>query len=224
MPTTVLYVITILLGLIFSVLTVWYQHAYVSESKQKLTVSLGSHKLLLGFLTAAFIGMAVMEVCTQSARNLRTDTLIQNLVLWYLVFCAAVIDFRVKKLPTRLILTMFAIRLVFILWGMLAEKDSIYTLISSLVAMAIGGGIILISIFISKGKVGAGDMRLYAFIGFGFGLTGLVQVMIYSMFLAALVGVILLIFRKADKSSEMPMGPFILIGLTLYNIFLFNME
>ncbi len=86
----------------------------------------------------------------------------------------------------------------------------------SLVGMALGGGFILVCMLFSKGGIGGGDMKLYAVIGFCFGLIGVIQVMIYSMLLSAVFCIGLLIFRKAKMRSTVPMAPFILAGLTVF--------
>ena len=64
----------------------------------------------------------------------------------------------------------------------------------------------------------------FAVIGLYFGLVGLLQIMIYSLLLSAVVSIFLLAVRKAKMKSTMPMAPFIIIGLTVYFIFLSNLE
>lgn len=109
--------------------------------------------------------------------------------------------------------------------------------IQSLAGMLVGGLFLYIIDFIFKAITktegfGAGDMKLLASIGFMFGLTNIIVIIIMSFILSAIIGVICLIIKKAKniKEAYIPFGPFIVISTLIICIipsqtiiFYFNM-
>ena len=92
-----------------------------------------------------------------------------------------------------------------------------YTLlISSVLGMSVGAVTVLICLLISRGGIGAGDLKMFAVIGLFFGLQGLMEIMIYSLFFASIVGIVLLAARKAKFKSSLAMAPFMFIGSLLH--------
>lgn len=211
----------VIISLICAPAAVWYQKAYITGTRPDIYGTIKQHRIMLSLLLVAFLAMSVMFAVTQRARNMRTDILIQNLLIWNGVFTAAVIDFQVKKIPNKIVAALLAVRAVFLILGIIAFKDDIkISLLRSVTGMILGGGVILVCMFFSKGGVGAGDMKLFAVIGFCFGLSGIVQVMVYTLFISAVFCIGLLISGKAKMHSTVPMAPFIVTGLTFYYILL----
>ncbi|MBR5363376.1 MAG: prepilin peptidase [Oscillospiraceae bacterium] len=221
----VLWTVLILISPLLAAAAVWYQKAYIDSAKPKLGEALKAHKKLFAVMSLAYIGMAVYLLATRGQKQMPTDLVIQNLLLWDGVVLLAVTDYKVKKIPNAVTLLLLGIRCFFMAWGILVHHDSIKdTLLYSLVGMLFGGGFILICMIISKGGIGAGDLKIFAVIGLYFGLPGLVQVMLYSLMLSAFFAIGMLIFRKAKMKSTLPMAPFILVGLTVYYILLTDLE
>ena len=96
--------------------------------------------------------------------------------------------------------------------------------INSLIGGFFGYGIIWIIIFFykifrKKEGMGLGDAKLLAVIGFWFGWIS-VPFILFSSSIVALISVMPSLINKSKKfSSEIPFGPFIIIGCILYIIF-----
>lgn len=156
---------------------------------------------------------------------MHTDILIQNLLLWEGLVCLAVTDIKVKKIPNAVSLLLLVIRCIFLAWGILVEHDDPKRiLLSSVLGLLFGGGFILVCMIISKGGIGAGDLKLFAVIGLYFGLAGLIQIMVYSLLFSAIWAIGMLLSHKAKMKSTIPMGPFILAGTTVYYILMTDLE
>ena len=137
------------------------------------------------------------------------------------MFLISPIDYQVKKIPNKLLLVLLAVRIVFLVLTFFERpEDFTAILVSSLIGMAVGAFIILVVLLLSKGQVGAGDLKLFAVIGFFYGLYGLIQIMMYSLFLSAIFAIVLLLSGKAKMKSTMPMAPFVFFGLTFYFVLL----
>ena len=129
------------------------------------------------------------------------------------LFLIATIDYKVKRIPNKLILFLFCLRICGIICEITFDAQPWYALLtSSAIGMAVGIITVLICLLISRGGIGAGDLKMFAVIGMFFGLQGLMEIMIYSLFLASIVGIILLITRKAKFKSSLAMAPFMFIG------------
>jgi prepilin signal peptidase PulO-like enzyme (type II secretory pathway) len=83
----------------------------------------------------------------------------------------------------------------------------------------VGAGVYLSLYFLSKGKdIGGGDIRLGALIGFLVGLKSLLYVLLFSYFIA-LVALIIYLLVKRKKIKYLPLGPFLISGLMVYQFF-----
>jgi leader peptidase (prepilin peptidase)/N-methyltransferase len=97
--------------------------------------------------------------------------------------------------------------------------------INSLIGGVFGYGIIWAIIFSykvlrNKEGMGLGDAKLLSAIGFWFGWIA-IPFVIFSSSIVALLSVLPSLINKSKKlSSEIPFGPFIIIGCILYIIFI----
>ncbi len=221
----VLWTVLILTAPLLAAAAVWYQKAYIDSAKPKLGEALKAHKKMFAVISLLYIGMAVFLLAMQDTKQMHTDILIQDLLLWDGLVCLAVTDYKVKKIPNAVTLLLLIIRCVFMTWGILVEHDDPKRIIlTSLIGLLFGGGFIFVCMIISKGGIGAGDLKIFAVIGLYFGLTGLIQIMVYSLLLSAIWAIGLLMTKKAKMKSTLPMAPFILVGLTVYYILLTDLE
>lgn len=221
----VLWTVLILTAPLLAAAAVWYQKAYIDSAKPKLGEALKAHKKLFVIISLLYAGMAIFLLAMQDIKQLHTDILIQNLLLWDGMVCLSVTDIKKKKIPNAVTLLLLILRCIFIAWGVLIHHDDPKRVIlSSLAGMLFGGGFILVCMIISKGGIGAGDLKIFAVIGLYFGLSGLVQIMVYSLVLSAVWAIGLLLTRKAKMKSTLPMAPFILVGLTVYYLLMTDLE
>ena len=97
--------------------------------------------------------------------------------------------------------------------------------VNSLIGGFFGYGIIWLiiyfyKVFRNKEGMGLGDAKLIAVIGFWFGWIS-VPFILFSSSVVALISVVPSLLNKSKKlSSEIPFGPFIIIGCILYIIFI----
>lgn len=119
----------------------------------------------------------------------------------------AVEDWKTKLLSNKVLCVMAAGG------ALLCPFNSMATLSGVLAGMVgIGGGLALLS-RISDGQVGMGDAKLFACISLYLGFGGTLIVLIYAMIFAALAGLTLLLFKRADRRTPIPFVPFVLAGI-----------
>lgn len=94
-----------------------------------------------------------------------------------------------------------------------------YSVVSLLIAMAVGGGFFLLQFLISKGKwIGGGDVRMGVMMGAWLGWPNILVALFVAYVVGAFVGVFLLLFKKANRNSEIPFGTFLALG-TFFSIY-----
>ena len=123
----------------------------------------------------------------------------------------AFIDFDTQLLPDDITLPL--------LWlGLLFNLNGGFTDLKSAVIGAMLGYLILWSVYwlfklvTGKEGMGYGDFKLLGAIGAWFGWQLLPAVILLSSVTGALIGVGLILFRGADRSTAIPFGPFLALG------------
>ena len=89
---------------------------------------------------------------------------------------------------------------------------------NKLLAAIIGGGFFLVIVLISRGKwMGGGDVKIGVLMGLLLGLSQLFAALFLAFLVGAIVSIVLLISKKKNLKSEIPLGPF-LIGATFITL------
>lgn len=129
---------------------------------------------------------------------------------WMLLSVTCVFDLRYKKIP------ILPIIIGSILGGvvMIAEGTVGREVISALLP----GMLLIIVAFMTKEKVGYGDGFLLMSLGLLEGAGVCWEDLMIGLFLAAVFGIILLIFGKKGKETEVPFVPFLMTAHLLHFI------
>ena len=128
----------------------------------------------------------------------------------------AVIDWRTRLLPTRLVLPATGVAILLGLVGWVVSRDA-DDLIRAAIALVVVRSVFWVLWWFHSAGMGFGDVRLAALLGFALGQLGWGEVVVgvYSGFLVfALPGLLLAIARRdrALLKSAFPFGPFMLAG------------
>lgn len=125
---------------------------------------------------------------------------------------AAVKDYKTKTISDKLILINLAGGIIFCLLN--TDSNFIGIFINTVILFLM----LLFIHFITKGQLGMGDVKLITTMGLYFNILTMSIVLFYSTVAAAIVGIGLILLKKADKKTELPFVPFILVGVLLYMI------
>ena len=88
-----------------------------------------------------------------------------------------------------------------------------------LLAVLAASGFFLVIFLISAGRwMGFGDVKLAILMGLLLGFPNVLTALFIAFFLGAIMGVIAMIFKKKTLKSEMPFGPFLIMG-TFFALF-----
>lgn len=137
-----------------------------------------------------------------------------NLVMIFVILAiAAGIDYKKYLIPNKLILVGMAIRVLLLAAEAVGNRDTVkYSLLMSGTGLIAGLLFMLFLTFITRHGIGYGDVKLFAWLGFSVGIMDAYYILFYSVLFAAVAGVFLLAFHKADRKKKLPFAPFIFAG------------
>ena len=116
-------------------------------------------------------------------------------------------DLKHYLIPDKVLFPAIAIALIYNL------IFNFYLVPNFLLAVAVGAGFFLVIFLISKGKwMGFGDVKLAILMGFLLGYPNIVTALFLAFFFGAIIGVILIVKQNKGLKSEIPFGPFLIIG------------
>ena len=125
-----------------------------------------------------------------------------------------VYDLRYYIIPDKVLLPAIGITFLyrlFVSWQLKIENLNL--LLNFIFAAVIASGFFLFVFLISKGRwMGFGDVKLAILMGFFLGLPNVLVALFLAFFFGAIIGTIMMIFKKKSLKSEMPFGPFLITG------------
>lgn len=128
-----------------------------------------------------------------------------------------VIDARTHRLPNRIVLpTLAALLALVTLEALLTARTG--PLIGALLGMLILGGFYAALRLVSRDGMGGGDVKLAAVIGLVLGRHGWQALAVgaaSAFVLGALYALILMALRRADRSTRIAFGPWMIVGAVL---------
>lgn len=164
----------------------------------------------IGILTGA--GWAVIYLTQKSAMSM--PEMILSLCLVCEMSVLAVIDWKSRKVPNRILKDMLFVWIVVItVCIILNTAHGVELFFRSIAGAAVGGAIFLLCYILSHKQLGAGDVKL-AFV-MGLYLTGqrIVGAIFYGVGLCCVYSLIQMCRKKVGMKDEMPLVPFLHIGV-----------
>ncbi|MDD2225101.1 MAG: prepilin peptidase [Candidatus Shapirobacteria bacterium] len=129
------------------------------------------------------------------------------LIIVFLVF-SAVFDLKYMILPdfSTVILIMCGLVLL------VGTRHGAY-LQNIIVALGASGFLLILNLITKGNGMGMGDVKLAIFMGLFLGGPKTILAFYVAFIVGAIVGLILMIFKKATKKSQVPFGPFMILGI-----------
>lgn len=89
----------------------------------------------------------------------------------------------------------------------------------TLLGIGVGGGLMLLIYFLSRGGMGEGDVKLTFILGLWLGFKGILVCLFLAFVLGGIVGVILLVTGVKKRKDPIPFGPYLCLGAYLSLLF-----
>lgn len=119
-------------------------------------------------------------------------------------------DAMLRQIPNHMLLILLLVRFVLLI------SDRTKTM-EALEGFLIGGGVMLSGYLLSKGAMGAGDVKLMAVVGSYVGGDMILSVLFLSFIIAGVFCSFKLLKEKKWVQKEIPFAPFVLSGVIFIN-------
>lgn len=153
-------------------------------------------------------GTAVLFVLAYDQFGISSELLIA-LPLFSILVVITHIDLRLKLIPDKMT---FPGMVYFGLLRIFFHPDPWWDYV---LGFFIAGGLLWIIAVVSRGGMGGGDIKLMAMTGLAIGWKWALLAFFIATLVGGLVGVTLLLSRRAGRKDAIPFGPFLAIGITL---------
>ncbi|MCD7754241.1 MAG: A24 family peptidase [Clostridiales bacterium] len=169
---------------------------------------------------AMIAGMFVVSVAMALFMRLfyGTDllTIINTVALCTVLWTCAWSDYKVFLIPNRILLIGLLERGVLLAVQCLMDPENlVYYLVRSLLAAVVLLAVCGLCRLISAKAIGFGDIKLMALMGLFLGTDLIWAAMLFSMVAVFLCSLVLLLTKRADRQTEIPFAPFLLVGTVL---------
>ena len=210
-------VLVVALTLFLAVLGYFFlNYSFKEEGEDKTFLYLKLNKKTLiaaGIFFVIGILTGLFEIYHEKAA---TVIIMSYLMLLSVLYFAAIVDFKKSIIPNSLIIAGLIMYLVFALISIFAVGVNAKSfLLISVAGGLIIGGLLLLVMLISKNALGMGDVKLFFVVGLMLGLKNCYEVLLISMVIMALTAIVLLLLKKVDRKTAVPMAPFMTIGFMI---------
>lgn len=129
----------------------------------------------------------------------------KTIVITIFLILSTLIDLRKKEVNISLCIS---VALVGLIYEIFISKTDILSIILGILP----GIFLMLTSIVTNEEIGKGDAAILSTIGIFLGLKKTILVLIYALFSAIIIGVILLLIRKKNKKYKIPFVPFILFS------------
>lgn len=148
-----------------------------------------------------------------------TALYLRNTAIMATLLVATGFDLKERRIPNATVMTMFVCGLLSIIYILAVEggfRDSAEdTLLEQGLGFIVATLICVISRYVAKEGLGAGDIKMLAALGFTLGLTLFLRMMIFTSVTALVFTIVMLLMRRLDKKSTLPFAPYITLGVCM---------
>lgn len=204
---TVFKIVVIFMAIFFmEAAGAWYMERHENKDRKSM--------IFLGIML--FVGGVLSVVLVMKYPG---NTFVHNIRLAFLygILCPiAVIDFRIQKIPNKLLLwstLTWGITVIFEVWK---NREMVFDDVKSSVVAAMAVFIVcMICKLLIKNSIGMGDIKLFMVMGLFQGVVGMSGAIFTSLIVAFFGALLLMVLRKKGRKDQISFGPFILIGTTI---------
>ncbi len=191
----------------------------ISFILQKGRCSYCGHKLSLLYPVSEILtGVSfVFAYYITVIQNFEINFLIYLLIIFSLFLIISFTDFKFYEIPFEIIVfgSIFSI----LYRSLILQNLSLDNLFTEFLSVFIIFTIFYLIILLSKGGMGGGDLKLACFISIVVGYPANISALYFGFILGGVFGILVLIFKLKKLKSQIPFGPFLVIGALFSFIF-----
>lgn len=170
----------------------------------------------IAYLVIGIIFSFALVILFNAEQHLELVTGLLRIGLFLIVLPAAAVDLSICKIPNQFLLVGLILRGILLVAEVFVQDVVIWQLLVDIVV----GALIPVLFFLLmralfKNSIGMGDVKLFGLTGLYLGLEGNLGLIFYTLIIAFVVALFLLISKKKGRKDSIPFGPCILLGTFL---------
>lgn len=175
---------------------------------------LQTRKFILSLIASILVGSGlIIEFHCFGYSKLK---ILRYLILLTGMFFIAWIDGEIHTIPNKFLLRLTLARFIILIMECLMYTPAMAALLIAAVLGSFTGAILFGSCYLlSRGGIGAGDVKLFMVIGFFTGTNVVVATAFLSVCIAAVYSIVLWIAHRIGLKQTIPFGPFVYIGMII---------
>lgn len=134
---------------------------------------------------------------------------------YFAILAAAIIDYKLRIIPNFIPLTLIGARVFIFLYELLCMDGYARELIFSAVGCLLCGLILILGNKLSRGGIGAGDIKLLCCVGLMCGVNAVFITLLLALICCCTLAIVGLLTKKITLKNSVPFGPFIYLGYVL---------
>jgi prepilin signal peptidase PulO-like enzyme (type II secretory pathway) len=135
------------------------------------------------------------------------------LIISSLLIIVFVYDLKHFIIPDKVIFPAIIIALGFRVWDLVGHWSLEFGIFHPFIAAFGASGFFLFIVLVSRGKwMGVGDIKLAFLMGLLLGFPYILVALFFSFLIGAIIGIGLILAKRKTMKSEVPFGPFLVIG------------
>lgn len=183
---------------------------YLKMSERNEKTQTG-YKRVAGFFFSVLLTFLVAVLSKIYSENIVEFSKI--MVIFQVLFCASVIDYRKKIIPNALLGIGALLRLLCYVAECLYLKVECRSLmLHDLFGLVMGAGTLFLIYFFSKGSVGLGDVKLFGILGMYLGFSFTFRILFLAVMFSALCAMYLLFIKHKSRKYSLAFAPFVFAG------------
>lgn len=198
---------------LFPILSFAFLKGKCRYCKEKISWQYPLVEILTGLAFVFVYHYTGFDLLTFDLQNIKFYELIFRWLLSMLLLTAFIYDLKYFIIPDGITFSAITLTVLWIIVGFFAGYYTKMQVLSFLFA-GLGSSFFLFCLwFFSQGKaMGFGDVKLAFLLGLFLGYPVIIPALFASFFIGALTGIVLIFLRKKKMRSEVPFGPFLVMG------------
>lgn len=181
--------------------------------KEKISWQYPVVEILTGLAFVFVYHYTGFDLLTFNFQNIKFYELIFRWLLSMLLLVAFIYDLKYFIIPDGVTFSAIALTLLWIIVGFFTGYYTEMQVLSFLFTGLASALFLFCLWFFSQGRaMGFGDVKLAFLLGLFLGYPVIIPTLFVSFFIGALMGITLIFLRKKKMKSEVPFGPFLVIG------------
>ncbi|MDD5696679.1 MAG: prepilin peptidase [Candidatus Pacebacteria bacterium] len=181
--------------------------------KEKISFQYPLVEILTGLAFVFVYHYTGFDLLTFNFQNIQFYELIFRWLLSVFLLAAFIYDLKYFVIPDRITFSAIILTFLWIIAGFFLKHYTEMQVLNFLFSGLVSSFFFFCLWFFSQGRaMGFGDVKLAFLLGLFLGYPVIIPALFVSFFLGALIGIILVFLKKKKMKSEVPFGPFLVMG------------